>query len=114
MDVVALYQHGIEYAVAALGTATTPYHIQKLLRQTDNVVFCFDGDEGRQKSGMARIGGLALHSLRMARTSAFSFCPKERIRTATFGKFGREAFEELLEANIASVCFSCSGNCRHV
>ena len=56
MDVVALYQHGIEYAVAALGTATTPYHIQKLLRQTDNVVFCFDGDAGRKKSGMARIG----------------------------------------------------------
>ena len=35
MDVVALAQHGVDYAVATLGTATTPVHVQKLLRQTD-------------------------------------------------------------------------------
>src|SRR5207344_840025 len=35
MDVVALAQHGVEYAVATLGTATTPIHIQKLFRQSD-------------------------------------------------------------------------------
>ncbi|MEK7842590.1 MAG: DNA primase, partial [Pseudomonadota bacterium] len=50
MDVVALSQHGIDYAVAALGTATTPYHVQKLLRQTDDVVFCFDGDNAGRKA----------------------------------------------------------------
>ena len=44
MDVVALAQYGIEYAVAALGTATTPVHIAKLMRQADEIVFCFDGD----------------------------------------------------------------------
>ena len=44
MDVVALAQHGVEYAVATLGTATTPVHVQKLFRLTDHVVFCFDGD----------------------------------------------------------------------
>src|SRR4029078_6524945 len=42
MDVVALAQHGVEYAVATLGTATTPTHMQKLFRLTDTVVFCFD------------------------------------------------------------------------
>ena len=36
------------YAVAALGTATTPYHITKLMRQTDEIVFCFDGDNAGQ------------------------------------------------------------------
>ncbi|TMH46684.1 MAG: toprim domain-containing protein, partial [Betaproteobacteria bacterium] len=41
MDVVALAQHDIEYAVATLGTATSASHVQKLLRQTDEVVFCF-------------------------------------------------------------------------
>ena len=44
MDVVALAQFGVGYAVATLGTATTPWHVQKLLRQADEVVFCFDGD----------------------------------------------------------------------
>ena len=44
MDVIALAQHGIDYAVATLGTAITPKHIQKLLRYSTNIIFCFDGD----------------------------------------------------------------------
>lgn len=44
MDVIALHQHGITTAVATLGTATTPAHLQTLSRATDTIVFCFDGD----------------------------------------------------------------------
>ena len=44
MDVVMLGQHGVENAVATLGTATTPQHVQKLMRLVDRVVFAFDGD----------------------------------------------------------------------
>ena len=44
MDVVALAQNGIGNAVATLGTATTLFHIKKLTRYTDKIVFCFDGD----------------------------------------------------------------------
>jgi len=44
MDVVALAQHGIANAVATLGTATTLFHIKKLTRYTDEIIFCFDGD----------------------------------------------------------------------
>ncbi|MCP5249381.1 MAG: DNA primase [Candidatus Accumulibacter sp.] len=50
MDVVALAQHGIGNAVATLGTATTGMHVQKLLRQADRVVFCFDGDSAGRKA----------------------------------------------------------------
>ena len=50
MDVVALAQHGVEYAVATLGTATTPTHVQKLLRQTDEIVYCFDGDNAGRRA----------------------------------------------------------------
>ena len=60
MDVVALAQYGIEYAVAALGTATTPFHITKLMRQTDEIVFCFDGDNaGRTAAWRAAMNALA-------------------------------------------------------
>ena len=45
MDVIALHQQGITSAVATLGTATTPAHLQTLSRSTDNIVFCFDGDK---------------------------------------------------------------------
>lgn len=45
MDVIALFQHGITYAVATMGTATTPHHLQRLFRYTAEIIFCFDGDE---------------------------------------------------------------------
>lgn len=44
MDVVALAQHNITYAVATLGTATGAEHIERLFRTVNDVVFCFDGD----------------------------------------------------------------------
>jgi DNA primase len=50
MDVVALAQYDVGYAVAALGTATTPVHVSKLLRLTDELVFCFDGDAAGRKA----------------------------------------------------------------
>jgi len=71
MDVVALAQHGVEYAVATLGTATTPYHIQKLLRLTEHIVFCFDGD----KAGQRAAGALWKIHCPICRTeSASAFC----------------------------------------
>lgn len=45
MDVIALFQHGLTYAVATMGTATTPHHLQRLFRYTADLVFCFDGDQ---------------------------------------------------------------------
>ncbi len=50
MDVVALSQHGLHNAVATLGTATTEYHITKLMRASDRLVFCFDGDGAGRKA----------------------------------------------------------------
>jgi len=49
-DVIALHQNGIKNAVAALGTAFTKFHINKLLRYSKNIVFCFDGDIAGQKA----------------------------------------------------------------
>src|SRR4029453_4516635 len=44
MDVVRLHQAGIQYAVATLGTATTPEHLKRVFRLVSEVVFAFDGD----------------------------------------------------------------------
>jgi DNA primase len=54
MDVVALAQFGVGNAVATLGTATTVDHIHKLFRQTDRIVFCFDGDRAGTQGRLAR------------------------------------------------------------
>ena len=45
MDVVSLAQYGIEFAVATLGTALTGQHLDRLSRQTGQVIVCFDGDQ---------------------------------------------------------------------
>jgi DNA primase len=50
MDVVTLAQFGFHNAVATLGTACTAHHIQKLLRQTDRLIFAFDGDTAGQRA----------------------------------------------------------------
>src|SRR5258706_610060 len=50
MDVVALAQFDVGYAVATLGTATTPVHVSKLLRLADEIVFSFDGDAAGRKA----------------------------------------------------------------
>ena len=54
MDVVALAQFGVGYAVATLGTATTPVHVSKLLRLTDELVFSLRRRQRRAQGGLAR------------------------------------------------------------
>ena len=92
MDVVALAQYGIGYAVAALGTATTPFHITKLMRQTDEIVFCFDGDNaGRTAAWRAAMN--ALPALTDGLKLRFLFLPKEHDPDSYVREFGKEKFE---------------------
>ncbi|MDX1592992.1 MAG: DNA primase [Gammaproteobacteria bacterium] len=75
MDVVALAQHGIPFAVATLGTATTADHLDILYRASPEVVFCFDGDRaGRQAAWRAL--DQALPAQRDGRTARFLFLPE--------------------------------------
>ena len=50
MDCIACHQAGVLNAVATLGTATTPFHVQTLLRQVDEIVFCFDADQAGRRA----------------------------------------------------------------
>jgi len=97
MDVVALAQYGIEYAVAALGTATTPFHITKLMRQTDEVVFCFDGDSAGLTAAW-RAAMNALPALTDGLKLSFLFLPKAHDPDSYVREFGREKFEAEIKA----------------
>jgi DNA primase len=97
MDVVALGQYDIGYAVATLGTATTPWQVQKLLRQTDNVIYCFDGDAaGRRAAWRALENSLA--QLRDGKQVRFLFLPPEHDPDSFVRAHGRQAFGKLLDA----------------
>ncbi len=97
MDVVALAQYGIEYAVAALGTATTPFHITKLMRQTDEIVFCFDGDNAGLTAAW-RAAMNALPALTDGLKLSFLFLPKAHDPDSYVREFGKERFELEIKA----------------
>ena len=93
MDVVTLAQHGVDYAVATLGTATTPYHIQKLLRLSDQIVFCFDGDKAGQKAAWRALEN-ALPCLQDGKIISFLFLPAEHDPDSFIREFGKEIFDQ--------------------
>ncbi len=96
MDVVALAQHGVGYAVATLGTATTPEHVKKLLRQTDNVIFSFDGDAAGRKAAWRALEN-SLPLVADDKSLKFLFLPQGEDPDSFIRTQGKEAFEKLLE-----------------
>ena len=94
MDVVALAQSGIEYAVATLGTATTPLHVQKLLRQIDEIVFCFDGDAAGRRAAWRALE-VSLSQLADGKEVRFLFLPEGEDPDTYVRQHGKSAFEAL-------------------
>lgn len=96
MDVVALAQLGFPNAVATLGTACTPVHVQKLLRQTDTVIFSFDGDAAGRRAARRALDACLPHAADN-RTIRFLFLPPEHDPDSFVREFGKEAFAEQIE-----------------
>ncbi|MFU8821665.1 MAG: DNA primase [Gammaproteobacteria bacterium] len=91
MDVIGLHEAGVTWAVATLGTATTPEHLERLFRVTEEVVFCFDGDRaGRQAAWRALEN--ALPTLREGRQVRFLFLPEGEDPDSLVRAEGAEAF----------------------
>jgi DNA primase len=105
MDVVALAQFGVDYAVATLGTATTPWQVQKLLRQTDEVVFCFDGDAAGRRAAWRALEN-SLEQLQDGKQVRFLFLPPEHDPDSFVRSQGREAFEHLLAEAVPLSAFA--------
>jgi DNA primase len=102
MDVVALAQSGVEYAVATLGTATTPLHVQKLLRQSDEVVFCFDGDEAGRRAAWRALE-VSLAQLQDGKQVRFLFLPQGEDPDTYVRRHGKDGFEALLAGNAVAL-----------
>lgn len=96
MDVVALAQYGISYAVASLGTSTTADHIQLLFRVTDNVVCCYDGDRAGRDAAWRALE-TALPYMTDGRQLRFMFLPDGEDPDTLVRKEGKDAFEARME-----------------
>ena len=96
MDVVALGQFGIDYAVASLGTATTAEHIQMLFRATSEVVCCYDGDRAGREAAWRALEN-ALPYLKDGVEMKFLFLPDGEDPDTLVRKIGKDIFEESLK-----------------
>ncbi|CAM4352845.1 DNA primase [Pseudoalteromonas ostreae] len=92
MDVVALSEQGIEYAVAALGTATTTEHMHTLFRTTERVICCYDGDRAGRDAAWRALEN-ALPYLNDGKALLFVFLPDGEDPDSLVQKEGKEAFE---------------------
>jgi DNA primase len=96
MDVVALAQFGVGYAVATLGTATTPVHVTKLLRQADELVFSFDGDAAGRKAAWRALE-VSLPLATDSKPIRFLFLPEKEDPDSYIRAHGQDAFERLVK-----------------
>ncbi len=95
MDVVALAQFGVGYSVAALGTATTPVHVSKLLRLADELVFCFDGDAAGRKAAWRALE-VCLPLAPDHKPVRFLFLPEGEDPDTYIRAHGKDGFEALM------------------
>ena len=99
MDVVGLARHGIEFAVATLGTATSDDHLTRLFRLTEAVTFCFDGDSAGRAAAWRALETTLPH-IREGRQIRFVFLPEGQDPDSFVRDNSAKAFEGALAAGV--------------
>ncbi len=93
MDVVSLAQFGVDYAVASLGTSTTPEHLQMLFRASNKIICCYDGDRAGRDAAWRALEN-ALPHLRDEVELKFMFLPDGEDPDTLVRQEGRDGFEQ--------------------
>jgi DNA primase len=96
MDVVGLARHGIDFATATLGTATTDEHLNRLFRMCDEIIFSFDGDRAGRAAAWRALEN-ALPQIREGRQVRFVFLPEGQDPDSYVQAKGADAFVAALE-----------------
>lgn len=99
MDVVALHQSGINYAVATLGTAVTEFQVGRLLKHCSDLTFCFDGDAAGRKAAFRALES-SLSQIKDGSKVSFLFLPDGDDPDSYIRAHGREVFEEKISTAI--------------
>ena len=101
MDVISLYQSGINYCVASLGTALTPSQAQLLNRYSSEVYICYDSDNAGINAADKAIEILKDEGVN-AKVIILPNCkdPDEYIN-----KYGKDDFESLIDKSLSYIDF---------
>ena len=98
MDAVRLHQYGLTFAVATLGTATTPEHFKRIFRLVSEVVFAFDGDRAGRAAAWRALQH-ALPEAREGREIRFLFLPEGHDPDTLVAEEGAAGFEQRLDTS---------------
>lgn len=93
MDVVALAEAGIPYAVATLGTSATSEHMERLFKVVPEVVFCFDGDKAGVRAAQRALENVLPHMID-GRQARFMFLPEGQDPDTMVRANGKNLFEQ--------------------
>lgn len=96
MDVIALAQFGIDYAVAALGTAASQAHLDLLFRFSSELVFCFDGDRAGREAAWRAMES-AFSSLKDGRSCRIMMLPQSHDPDSLVREEGLDKFAERVQ-----------------
>jgi len=94
-DVISLAQHGFPYAVAALGTAVSRDHLEQILRQVAEVVFCMDADSAGQAAARRALKEI-LPLMKDGRQARFLLLPPDQDPDSVLRR-DPQAFQRLLD-----------------
>ncbi|MBK14665.1 MAG: DNA primase [Porticoccaceae bacterium] len=98
-DVIALAQHDINNAVATLGTSISKHHLEKIFRNTSEIVFCFDGDIAGRAAAVRALD-TTLTELHDGLTARFLFLPGGHDPDSLIRDRGKKFFMNLIESSL--------------
>ena len=105
MDVVMLSEHGVNNAVAALGTAFSQNHINSMFKMRKKIIFCFDSDEAGLKAAWRALQ-ISLKNVFDDRTVRFLFLPEGYDPDSYIKQHGQEEFRKKLERSMVLESFT--------
>ncbi len=97
MDVISLSQAGVNYAVAALGTAISQAHLNLLFRLSPEIVLCFDGDKAGRAAAWKAMEPIFL-SLKDNRSCRIMMLPQDQDPDSLIRKEGLTNFTQRVHA----------------
>ncbi|MDO8418068.1 MAG: DNA primase [Agitococcus sp.] len=97
LDVIAVHQAGLPFAVATLGTATSTTHVERLFRSVSIVVFCFDGDNAGRKAAWRALES-ALPALKEGVSASFLFLPDGQDPDSLIRQEHKDAFNQRISS----------------
>ncbi|QJC29534.1 toprim domain-containing protein [Enterobacteriaceae endosymbiont of Plateumaris pusilla] len=99
-DVISLFQFNIKYVVAILGISITNEHIKKLFQITNQIIYCYDGDNAGRKANWNSLK-ISLSHMVCGKQIKFLLLPDGEDPDSLIKKKGKIIFEQHINKSLS-------------